>query len=96
MTNNALQLKSQAYNSDQGDIKVDYRLSDKDMISGRFTRAYQIDPRSNSQLLFGNGLATAPIWSVVGDWTRSIRNNLVNDVALWLEPHHPKHWLDFR
>ena len=25
LTNNALQLKSQAYNSDQGDIKVDYR-----------------------------------------------------------------------
>ncbi len=44
LTNNAIQLKSQAFNSDQGDIKVDYRLSSKDMISGRFTRAYQIDP----------------------------------------------------
>jgi len=79
LTNNAIQLKSQAYNSDQGDIKVDYRLSSKDMISGRFTRAYQTDPGSNSQLLFGNGLATAPIWSVVGDWTRTIRSDLIND-----------------
>src|SRR4029077_2889951 len=79
LTNNAIQLKSQAFNSDQGDAKVDYRLSSKDMISGRFTRSYQADPGGNSQLLLGNGLATAPIWSVVGDWTRSIRSNLVND-----------------
>src|ERR1700704_3348832 len=76
-TNNAVQLISQAFNSDQGDIKVDYRLSSKDLISGRFTRAFQIDPSTNSQLLFANGQATAPIWSVVGDWTHSISNNLV-------------------
>jgi len=79
LTNNAIQLRSQAFNSDQGDAKVDYRLSSKDMISGRFTRAFQIDPSTNSQLLLGNGQATAPIWSVVGDWTRSFRSNFVND-----------------
>ncbi len=79
LTNNALQEKSTAFNSDQGDVKVDYRVSNKDLISGRFTRAFQIDPSTNSQLLFGNGQATAPIWSVVGDWTRSISNNLIND-----------------
>ena len=37
LTNNAIQLKSNALNADQGDIKVDYRLSSKDTISGRFT-----------------------------------------------------------
>jgi hypothetical protein len=79
LTNNAIQLKGQAFNSDQGDVKVDYRASSKDLISGRFTRAFQIDPSTNSQLLFGNGQATAPIWSTVGDWTRSFRSNLVND-----------------
>ncbi len=79
LTNNALQSVSTAFNSDQGDVKVDYRVSSKDLISGRFTRAFQIDPSTNSQLLFANGQATAPIWSVVGDWTRSISNNLVND-----------------
>jgi Carboxypeptidase regulatory-like domain len=79
LTSNALQLRSNAFNADQGDIKVDYRLSSKDTISGRFTRAYQTDPSTNSQLLFGNGESTAPIWSVVGDWTRSLRSNLIND-----------------
>jgi hypothetical protein len=79
LTNNALQSISQQFNSDQGDIKVDYRATDKDLISGRFTRAYQTDPTSNSQPLFGNGAVGAPIWSTVGDWTRSISTSLVND-----------------
>jgi len=79
LTNNALQSISQQFNSDQGDIKVDYRATSKDLIAGRFTRAFQIDPSTNSQLLLGNGQVTAPIWNTVGDWTRSFSNNLIND-----------------
>lgn len=79
LTNNALELLSQQFNADQGDIKVDYRATSKDLISGRFTRAFQTDPSTNTQVLFGNGLVTAPIWSTVGDWTRSISSRLVND-----------------
>jgi len=80
LTNNAINLTSTAFNSDQGDVKVDYRISDKDQVSGRFTRALQVDPSTNSQALLGNGLATAPIWSVVGDYTRSISPSLANDI----------------
>ncbi|MGB7284790.1 MAG: TonB-dependent receptor [Candidatus Acidiferrum sp.] len=79
LTNNALEETATAYNSDQGDAKVDYRISDKDQISGRFTRAFQIDPQTNSQALLGNLEVTAPIWSAVGDWTHTISNNLLND-----------------
>lgn len=79
LTSNALELIGNQFNSDQGDAKVDYRLSSKDLLSGRFTRAMQTDPSTNSQPLFGNGLATAPIWSTVGDWSRTISNNLLND-----------------
>ena len=79
LTNNAIQEIGQAFNSDQGDFKIDYRISDKDQLSGRFTRAFQIDPLTNSQLLLGNGETTAPIWSTVGDWTHTFRNNLIND-----------------
>ena len=78
LTNNALQEISNQYNSDQGDVKIDYNLSSKDRLSGRFTRAYQNDPQTNSQPLLANGLATAPIWSTVGDWTHSF-TNVVND-----------------
>jgi hypothetical protein len=76
---NAINTTVSKLDSNQGDIKVDYSISNKDRVSGRFTRAYQTDPSLNSQLLFGNGYVTAPIWNTVGDWTRSIHPNLVND-----------------
>ncbi len=79
LINNALEETATAYNSDQGDVRADYRISSKDQVSGRFTRAMQVDPSTNSQPLFGNGQVTAPIWSAVGDYTRSISNTLVND-----------------
>ncbi len=78
LTNNALQEISNQYNSDQGDVKIDYDLNSKNRLSGRFTRAYQNDPETNSQPLLANGLATAPIWSTVGDWTHTF-TNVVND-----------------
>jgi hypothetical protein len=80
LTANAVNTFAQAFNADQGDIKVDYRISDTDQVSGRFTRMYQNDPSSNSVLLFGNGYTTAPIWSTVGDWTHSISTTLLNDM----------------
>jgi hypothetical protein len=76
---NAVNTTVSKLDSNQGDIKVDYQFSDKDRVSGRFTRAFQTDPSLNSQPLFGNGSVTAPIWNTVGDWTRSIHPNLVND-----------------
>ena len=80
LVNNALQETGTQFNSDQGDIRVDYRVTDSDQVSGRFTRAYQNDPATNSQPLLGNTYAHAPIWSTVGDWTRSISPTLVNDM----------------
>jgi hypothetical protein len=80
LVNNAQQSIGSSLNSNQGDIRIDYRISDKDTVSGRFTRAQQTDPTTNSQPLFGNGLFTAPIWSAVGDWTRTISTSLVNDL----------------
>jgi Carboxypeptidase regulatory-like domain len=79
-TDNALNAAGNSLNSNQGDIRVDYRISDKDQVSGRFTRAYQNDPSTNSQPLFGNGYSTAPIWNVAGDWTRTISTSVVNDM----------------
>jgi hypothetical protein len=76
---NAVNSNPNQFNVDQGDIKVDYRASDKDTISGRFTRAYQNNPSANSFALLGDGLSTTPIWNVVGDWTRTIGTNVVND-----------------
>src|SRR6266481_5480275 len=79
---NSVNTTAKAFNVDQGDIKIDYKATDKDTISGRFTRAYQNNPSTNSQVLFGNGYATTPIYNTVGDWTRLISSSLVNDARL--------------
>jgi len=75
---NAINSNSQSYNYDQGDIKIDWRPNDKDSISYRFTRANQTNPSTYSYALYGNGLATVPIYNTVGEWTRMINSNLVN------------------
>jgi len=66
-------------NVNQGDIRVDYKPTDKDAISYRFTRSFQNNPSTNSFVLFANGFSTTPIWNTVGDWARTVNNNLVND-----------------
>ncbi|HET8925349.1 MAG TPA: carboxypeptidase regulatory-like domain-containing protein [Candidatus Acidoferrum sp.] len=82
LISNATNTSVSAFNVNQGDLKVDYKATDKDNISGRFTRAYQNNPSTNSQLLFGDGFSTTPIYNIVGDWARVIRPNFVNDARV--------------
>jgi hypothetical protein len=77
--NNATYITNAQQNVDQGDVKIDYKVSDKDTLSGRYTRAYQNNPSANSYALTGNGFSTTPIYNTVADWTRSISPTLVND-----------------
>ena len=79
---NAINRIANAKNVDQGDLKIDYKATSKDSISGRFSRAYQNNPSSNSVALLGDGYGTTPIYNVVGDWTRLISNTLVNDYRM--------------
>jgi hypothetical protein len=79
LQNNAVNVVSSAQNEVQGDLKIDFKASQKDNISYRFTRAYQNNPSNNSQVLLSNGYSTTPIYNTVGDWSRMIGNNLVND-----------------
>jgi hypothetical protein len=77
---NAVNSNSQSYNYDQGDVKIDWKPNEKDSISYRFTRANQTNPSTYSYALYGNGLATVPIYNTVGEWTRMINPSLVNNV----------------
>ncbi len=76
---NAVNISNSAFNVEQGDLKIDFKATQKDNISYRFTRAYQDNPSSNSQELLSNAYSTTPIYNTVGDWSRTIGNNLVND-----------------
>jgi len=66
LQHNALNTTNSAQNVEQGDLKIDYRASQKDNISYRFTRAYQNNPSTNSQALLSNGYSTTPIYYTVG------------------------------
>jgi hypothetical protein len=79
LQNNAVNTSNSLLNVDQGDLKIDFKATQKDSIFYRFTRAYQNNPSNNSQALLSNGYSTTPIYNTVGDWTRMIGNNLVND-----------------
>jgi hypothetical protein len=82
LQNNSVNISNSAFNEAQGDLKIDFRATQKDNISYRFTRAYQNNPSNNSQELLSNAYATTPIYNTVGDWTRTIGNNLVNDARV--------------
>jgi hypothetical protein len=78
-TNNAINTVTQAYNADQGDIKVDYTITQNDRFEGRYSQGYQNDPGSNSLLILGNGFAHAPIHNVVGTWTHTFSPTILNE-----------------
>ncbi len=82
LQNNAVNTVASAFNVDQGDLKVDFKATQKDNLSLRFTQAYQNNPSSNSQVLPSNSYATTPIYNTVADWTRTLSSNLVNDARI--------------
>lgn len=79
LQDNQVNTSQSAENVDQGDLKIDYKLTQKDNISYRFTRAYQNNPATYSQALYSNSYATTPIYNTVGDWTRTLTSSLLND-----------------
>jgi Carboxypeptidase regulatory-like domain len=78
--NNAYNTVTQAYNSNQGDARVDWNLSGKDALFGRYSQSYQTNPQINSVAILGDSYSNAPIQSGVGQWTHTFSPNLLNEV----------------
>jgi hypothetical protein len=68
------------YNTDQGDIKVDYIISTRDHINARYSKADEFDPGTNSQPLLGNTLSEAWLNNGVVNWDHTFSPNLLNEV----------------
>ncbi len=66
-------------NGDQGDVKVDYNLSDKDHFFGRYSQSSFDNPTFRTDLLLYNGFANYPTHTGVLDWTRTVSPTLVNE-----------------
>src|ERR1700722_20412688 len=86
-TNNAVNLQNQAYNSDQGDARIDWNITQRDRLSARWAQAFQNDPQTNSLLILGNGFTHVPIHNAVGTWTHTLSPNILNEArfgASWI------------
>jgi hypothetical protein len=70
----------QRYNTDQGDIKIDYNISVKDHINARYSKMDEYDPGTNSQPLLGNSLSVDWINSGSINWSHTFTPNLLNEV----------------
>jgi Carboxypeptidase regulatory-like domain len=76
----AVNTTNQQFNTDQGDIKIDYILSNKDHINARYSKSDEFDPGFNSQPLLGNSLSEAWLNNGSANWTHSFSPNLLNEV----------------
>jgi hypothetical protein len=68
------------FNSDQGDIKVDFIPSTNDHLFARYSKGDQYDPATNSVALLGNTVNEAYLDNGVADWTHTFSSSLMNDV----------------
>lgn len=68
--------------SDQGDIKVDYKASDKDDLSARYSNGRQDQPGVNGAPYLYNSFNIAPFQNGVVNWTHTISPRLVNEARV--------------
>ncbi len=72
----------QQYNTDQGDLRIDYNASSKDHLFGRFSKGYQTDPSVNSVALLGNTLNSAVLDNFGFSWDHNFSPNLLNELRI--------------
>ncbi|HLJ13045.1 MAG TPA: TonB-dependent receptor [Bryobacteraceae bacterium] len=66
-------------NTDQGDAKVDWNISEKDHLFARYAESRADNPTLRSYSLIYNSFANYPAHTGVVDWTRTISPSLVNE-----------------
>jgi hypothetical protein len=68
--------------SDQGDLKLDYKPSDKDDLSARYSNGRQDTPSVNTAPYLYNSFNIAPFQNGVINWTRTITPSVVNEARV--------------
>lgn len=82
LTANAVNLQRTYTNNDQGDVKVDWAMDDKDHFMGRFSDTSLTNPTVNSYNYAYNTYSLSSAWNFVTDYTRVISSSMVNDARL--------------
>jgi hypothetical protein len=82
LRNNAYNTKASSTNLDQGDFKIDYNISEKDRLFGRFSQSRMDTPEVDSVPVISPGFGTYPTHNGVLNWTRTISPSFVNEVRV--------------
>ncbi|HEV3040639.1 MAG TPA: carboxypeptidase regulatory-like domain-containing protein [Candidatus Angelobacter sp.] len=74
----------QVTNQDQGDLKIDWQISSKDHVFGRYSQQDVEAPTTETYLLANNGITnfSYPLKNAVFDWTRNVTERIVNDARV--------------
>jgi len=73
------------FNSDQGDLRIDYKLSDKDNIFGRYSKFDTSQSVFSAQPFLNAGAAEGtdePGWSGAVSWDHALSASLLNEVRV--------------
>jgi hypothetical protein len=81
---NALNTYHTATDVDQGDLKMDYIVNDKNHVWGSYSDSFQQIPQTNTMLLLGQDFNNSPFHAGVLDWTRTFSPSLVMDAKMGL------------
>ena len=76
---NQINIPTSYLRTDQGDFKLDAKLTSKDDFSGRYSNSRQDTPGVNTFPLLYNSFGTAPFQAGVLNWTRLISPSMVNE-----------------
>ncbi len=79
---NAVNASSSYVNTDQGDIKVDARITSKDNYSARYSQGRQDVPATNTIPVIISTFQTNPFLNGMMSWTRTISPTLVNELRV--------------
>ena len=82
LQSNAVNKYATTTNSDQGDGRFDYALSEKNQFMGRFSYQQFSNPKINSFDLLYNTGGLVSTWNFVTGYTRTISASITNDARL--------------
>ena len=83
--NNFFYSTGTSINTDQGDVKIDYNISDKDHVFGRWSQGHLRNPAFSGCIFCNNGAeqgADQPMRNAVVNWTHAFNANLLNEARI--------------
>ena len=82
LVNNFINTTRSYNNVDQGDVRVNYTITQKDRLYGRISEGFQDNPGINSFRLFFDSFNQARLENGVVNWTHNFSNNVLNEASV--------------